>query len=240
MAVERRQVGWAFWRRWVLVTTLGAVLAVILRSVGLLTAIVAGFTVFSSQSPSLAAFFGIIAVAVVLGILGIALFGVAQRKALRPNISVTRRWILATTVGVLAGAGLLFYVYSILGLAKVMCNLIGEPDVVGIHSCGYAQWQLLLAGAVNGAALGILFGLSLGTAQWLALRRHLPRAQWYMLGSTVGGFVSFLWIGMGFLSGSGSSGVVAVTVGIVVGWFSYPAITGLTLVWLLRQPNNQT
>jgi hypothetical protein len=75
----------------------------------------------------------------------------------------------------------------------------------------------LAYGVVNGAAVGTL----VGTMQWLVLRRPVSRAGWWVLVSALGMGVSFaLDQGVGLLAGV--------------------AMTGMALVWLLRQPARAT
>jgi hypothetical protein len=68
-------------------------------------------------------------------------------------------------------------------------------------------------GFVNGGLVGTL----VGTLQWLVLRQHGSRAGWWVLASALGTGVSF-------------------AVGQVVGQLVGVALTGLALVWILRQP----
>jgi hypothetical protein len=120
---------------------------------------------------------------------------------------------------------------------------------VGSVLAGTAQWVVLrryLAGArlwipasivagAGAAALGLsrdgawvaAGGILLGVLQWLVLRREVARAGWWIPASVVG------WALGGFLS--------AVFPGGFFGWFTiglvYGAVTGATLLWLLRRPS---
>jgi hypothetical protein len=71
----------------------------------------------------------------------------------------------------------------------------------------------------------IAFGAALGIAQWLALRRQLPRTGWWVLISAIG------WVTAGLLAGAVSPPEGWAVVGAV-----YGAITGYVLVRLLQQP----
>jgi len=85
--------------------------------------------------------------------------------------------------------------------------------------------------------LGVLFGVLSAIMPWLVLRRQVARAGWWvpahLLGSLVGG----------------AMGIVVFHVMALIGFYQFPwaaagamfgaglgAITGITLVWLLRQP----
>jgi hypothetical protein len=80
---------------------------------------------------------------------------------------------------------------------------------------------------VVGVAVGmVLFGVSVGIAQWLVLRRQVSSAGLWVLASTVGGgVVGVVAVFVGVF------GVVAVVGALVAGG----AITSGALVWLLRQ-----
>ena len=99
--------------------------------------------------------------------------------------------------------------------------------------------------AIGGSPLGtlvgyLLFGLIIGALQWPVLRREIPNAlPWIiasMVGWALGGYlgqaVLTLVAGGGEVSQVVSSAVVAAVTGLVAG-----AITGLALVWIVRQPD---
>jgi len=80
---------------------------------------------------------------------------------------------------------------------------------------------------VVGVAVGmVLFGVSVGIAQWLVLRRQVSSAGLWVLASTVGGgVVGVVAVFVGVF------GIVAVVGALVAGG----AITGGAMLWLLRQ-----
>lgn len=87
--------------------------------------------------------------------------------------------------------------------------------------------------AVGGPLGGVVIGASLGTMQWLVLRRWVSQAYLYLLASTAG-FALALSAGeaVGFtVDGAAGWLVGGTTFGIVAG-----IITGLALVWLLSKP----
>lgn len=99
--------------------------------------------------------------------------------------------------------------------------------------------------AIGGSPLGtlvgyLLFGLIIGALQWPVLRREIPNAlPWViasMVGWALGGYlgraVLTMMAGGGEVSQVVSSAVVAVVTGLVAG-----AITGMALVWIVRQPD---
>ncbi len=119
---------------------------------------------------------------------------------------------------------------------------------------GGAGWALgfalgiLVIQAVGGSTLGALlgylvFGLIIAALQWPVLRREIPNAlPWViasMLGWALGAYLSQAVLS-GLASGDGvnqtvSTLVVAGVTGLVAG-----AITGLALVWIVRQPDRAT
>jgi len=148
-----------------------------------------------------------------------ALFGVAggftQWLVLRHRILGAGWWVLASTLG--------FAIAPIVAIAGVMAvsqimSLDGNPLAAPI-------------------LLGVLSGVLSAIFPWLILRRQFAQAGWWipahLLGSLAGGamgivafhtvaligFYQFVWAAAGAMFGAGLG-----------------AITGITLVWLLRQP----
>ena len=121
-------------------------------------------------------------------------------------------WVLASTVGLPVG--------FVVGLAVL--EAVGLTG--GSHFSGGAV-ALVLFGAVAGASVGI--------AQWLVLRRHVPGAGWWVLTSTVGSAAA---VAVTFTVIGGAEEAVGFAGGGAVGGALYGAITGGVLVWLLRQP----
>jgi NhaP-type Na+/H+ or K+/H+ antiporter len=80
------------------------------------------------------------------------------------------------------------------------------------------------------AGMGVVLGTILGLPQWLALRHHVPKAGWWVLGMVV------VFLGTSFLPAEGITLAVAlvlllfvVAAGALVG-----AVHGLVLIWLLH------
>ena len=116
------------------------------------------------------------------------LVGLLQWLVLRPHLTQSERWLLASAVAAaLTGA----------------LNLVVATEMV-----------------VLGGVVGIL--------QWLVLRRHVPRAGVWVLMSVLG-------VRLGGIAGAAVAGVAGMFGDIAVGWAVYGAITGASLVWLLRQ-----
>jgi hypothetical protein len=134
------------------------------------------------------------------------LLGIGQASVLRRAIPdlPARRWVVATAAG-----AMLAY---ILGLLLPSTPAMDWPPAVGI---------------AVGSVLGVLILLTIGGSQWLVLRRHLHRADRWILITAVAwfgglavflGFSTPLWqegqplsvtIGIGILGGLLMAGVTA-------------------------------
>lgn len=109
---------------------------------------------------------------------------------------------------------------------------------------GYAigLWIVqLLSRSPLGTWLGyVLFGVLIGLVQWPVLRREIPKASTWVLASLVGwalgAAASYIIVNAIFTGDQASLPLVAVVdsglTGLVAG-----GITGLALVWLVRQPD---
>jgi hypothetical protein len=94
-----------------------------------------------------------------------------------------------------------------------------------------------------GALLGyIIFGLIIAVLQWPVLRREIPNALPWILASVIGwalgAYLSQVVLSL-FVTGDAiepvwSTTIIAGTTGLIAG-----AITGLVLVWIVRQPEHQ-
>lgn len=108
-------------------------------------------------------------------------------------------------------------------LGWVLASTVGV--VVGLTVGTFVQDSAVTRGNVLG---GAVIGASIGTAQWLVLRRQVSRSGCWVLASTVTVAVvgvptyapALVWASLIALAG-------------------YGAITGGVLVWLLRQPSRE-
>ena len=86
------------------------------------------------------------------------------------------------------------------------------------------------------AAIGAVVGLSVGIMQWLFLQRHITGSDWWIPASIVGHSLGLVAganfpVGLPIITNFVFGLVFVGVLGVVAG-----AITGATLVWLLRQP----
>jgi len=168
-------------------------------------------------------------IAVVSGTIEATVIGLAQWWAMHPWLPMlTRRaWWQATLVGA--------WLAYILGYLPSTIMNMGEQQASQAPAAEPPQWIiLLLAGG-----LGLVAGAMLSFAQWLAMRKHLSRAGWWlpanMLAWLAGMPVIFWGIdaaqkGQPLLQAALMIGGALLLMGIVVG-----AIHGAFLVWMVAQ-----
>jgi hypothetical protein len=151
---------------------------------------------------------------VIVPIISGVLLGLAQWLVLRPYISKSYDWILNHAVGWVAGFTLGLFVVQLLSKTPIG----------------------MLVGFIS-------FGVIVALFQYPALRREIPHlASWILAnvtGWTLGSYLSMLAAGVFFHNAVPTTFTsVLVTVGItglVAG-----AITGLALIWIVRQPDRLT
>jgi hypothetical protein len=137
--------------------------------------------------------------------------GLAQWVALRRYLTATTDWILA--------GGTSWAVGYVLGLFLIQIM----PATVFAGFVGY-----------------LLFGAIVALVQWPLLRREIPHLLVWMLASAIGWAAGF-WTSQAvlplFQTGptilpAVSTTVIAVTSGLIAG-----AITGVALIWIVREPD---
>lgn len=130
----------------------------------------------------------------ITGEIGIGVFiGIAQWIVLRRYFSEAGWWVLASAVGWIAG------------WALISSGSVIPPG----------------GGLVNTMIAGVVFGLTVGIAQWLVLRKWVKLASMWILLSLPGWTIGLFGI------------LGTILVGVVVG-----AITGFALDFLLRFPRD--
>ncbi len=146
------------------------------------------------------------------GGLGGALIGLAQWQMLRSHLPNAYRWLIASVLG-----------WSVLTLFHIGALGWMAP----------ATPNLLLRGLL-GVIYGAYVGAGLGMAQWLAIRRQVPRAwRWVPFNSGIWGVA----IAAGWLVGGclrlASHLFVSEVLGLMVAWGAIAALSGLGIVGLL-------
>lgn len=160
------------------------------------------------------------------------ILGIAQWFVLRHYLRGTGIWILLSTVGWWLGINLGFLLDGILDLL-----VQGLLAIAGL-------WEVFWLNTVKEpVTLAVL-----GAAQWLILRRHFQGTGWWILASAAAGAVKGAGgstvcaiacqaVALGIRNGqAGAMAAAALSSG--AGWAGYGAVTGILLVWLLRDYQN--
>lgn len=217
---RRAHWDWNLWLCWVMANGVGEVL-------GLGVVAVAGVSLALTIGQARDAF-SILAFAVVMILAGAfegAVVGGAQWLVLRRRLPALRwqTWVQVSTAGAFA-AWVLGMVPST--LIKLHADPAAPPPKVN-HALMYGM----------AALMGAVLGPILGVPQWLALRRHVAQAGWWVWANAVAWAVGMpvIFIGVGTVARGGlglRAAVLSVATcaaaGAVVG-----AIHGTALVWLL-------
>ncbi len=211
---------WKIWFQWILANAIG-------ETVGLGTSLLIGVLLLVQAEPTIgaipAAALGVLAATVIEG----SVVGTAQWLVLRRPLEKMRwrTWVLATTLGA--------FVAWMLGMIPSTLLFPG-PDS-GAAAPGEMSDLMIYTLA---AAMGIALGAILGAAQWLALRRYVPKAGWWIPANALAWMLGMVvvFLGTSFIPAAGMTVPVAlilllfvVAAGAVVG-----AVHGLVLIWLLR------
>jgi hypothetical protein len=130
--------------------------------------------------------------------------GIGQWLVLNRRINRTRWWILASIVG--------------FGVGKDVGDMVAQA----------------VPGAIGWALEGVAIGASLGLAQWLVLRRHVPEARWWIVASAIAWAVGWAIISSVDTEAAGASIAVAYVIG-AIGAAVAGLVTAAALVWLLRR-----
>jgi hypothetical protein len=206
MKVERSQVGWGFWLGWVVASTVG-------WFVGLIMMYIIGFLMAESFDIE---WLTDLYMGIMLGI-GV---GVLQWLVLRRRVSRAGWWVLASAAGFVVVGGSVFGAADVvfgflegMGGMSSFINVLGRTVVVALGGAvtGILQW-LVLRSQVSRAGWWVLAS----TVGW-GLCMAVAFSGVSLLESDIETFIPTLLLLVGG--------------GVVLG-----AVTGGALVWLLRQP----
>ena len=105
-------------------------------------------------------------------------------------------------------------------------------------SSGASEGPSAVLQVVMGAMLGFGLGVMMGFAQWIVLRQYVLRAGWWILFSALGwaGGMTVIFAGMNVIPDSASTALIvmmSVASAVAMG-ATFAAITGIGLIWLLR------
>jgi hypothetical protein len=151
-----------------------------------------------------------------------AVLGVAQCLILRRYIRHIGNWVLASTSGGCIGFGICTIIVSAFKAGIWISSMTPGRwlEVAGVLVNKQAFWNNVLGFSLMWTVVGI--------AQWLVLRSHIDHARWWVLASAVGGIV------LGVVNAIARTIISIPMLGSIPGWSGYGAVTGMALVWLLR------
>jgi hypothetical protein len=210
---------WKLWLQWILANAVS-------ETVGLGGTLLIGAFLLVKAEQTIgavpAAALAVLAGTVIEG----SVVGTAQWLVLRRPLKQMRWrvWVLATALGAC--------VAWTLGMLPSTL-LFSDPDTGAAAPSEMSDLLIYALAALMGLALGPI----LGVPQWLVLRRHLPKAGWWVLANALAWMVGMVVVFMGtsFIPAEGITLPVAlllllfvVAAGAVVG-----AVHGLALIWLL-------
>jgi hypothetical protein len=226
----RQPVGlrWETWREWLLAN-------LVAEALGLGATLLVG-TLLLGGLESRIGLIPVVVLGVILGALSEGgIVGSLQWLVLRRPIPSIRwrEWAIATVVG----AGIAW----VLGwLPSVVMSFVPaqSPQTVPDSTQGFDMALpviLLLA-----AAMGVALGAILGTAQWIALRKHTPKAGWWILANAVAWAIGMVlvFVGTSFIPDSGVVTpciITAVVMSVALAGIAVGAIHGIALIWLIRE-----
>jgi hypothetical protein len=160
---------WALWLRWVAANALG-------ETFGLGGTFVVGALALSrmGNQPGVVIVLASFLIAVLSGAIEATIVGLAQWWAMHPwFITITRRaWWSATLVGALVAYVLGYLPSTIMNLGEQAAQV--QPTAA--PAAEPAQWIVMLLAA----GMGLVTGAVLSFAQWLALRKKVARAGWWI------------------------------------------------------------
>jgi hypothetical protein len=178
-----------------------------------------------------------------------AVLGLAQWQVLRDQLPALPRrlWVAATGLGLAIPLMLTGFVGPIMAAAA---GVVPGWRQVALES-GSLVATLGLANSFPEAlaaacGTGAIAGLMLGAAQWLALRRYVPNAAWWIAASLAGGaggMLAGLWIGIAIIPARDNTAVWLLLNMLVGGpgvFILASMVTGAVLVRLLRRSNSNT
>ncbi|HZM83019.1 MAG TPA: hypothetical protein VFC19_45460 [Candidatus Limnocylindrales bacterium] len=210
-----RTMGWIWWRRWMVFVTLGEL-------AGFVAPALAGALLSAAAVNAATTLLVMLSAGAVEG----TILGWAQASALRKDLPGLPRYRFAAATG----------------LAAVVAYAVGMlPSTLGGRLAGVHP---LILGAAAAAGAVVLLG-SIGTGQWLVLRRVVPRAGWWIAataGAWAAGLSVFLLVATPLWQ-QGQPLWLTVVIGILAGALmaaTVAALTGLAAARLLRQAEHSS
>jgi hypothetical protein len=195
------------WERWILQSAIAQIIGLV---------IVAAVSMIVGQIGYIRGTFTLV------GILEGTVIGFTQWTILRRYIRHSRRWILATVIGGLLAwfTGLTISVVMAFAFAGATGSYVNIAFIKGL------------------ILLGMGIGGMLGFCQWLVIRNQVRYGIWWIFANAIAWSLGLpvAYLGMGAIEQKSSIQIALTTVatggimGVVIG-----SITGIALIWLLRQ-----
>lgn len=221
---QRRWTGWnwSLWYRWILANAVG-------EGIGLGLTLIMGFVLFAGAEKTL----GPVAVAGLAILAGTGIegmvVGTAQWSVLRhplPKLS-WHTWALVTALGAFV-AWTLGMIPSTFFLTQADSGATSSVQMDTFVIYGLA------------ALMGFVLGPVLGIPQWVALRRYVRKASWWVLANAVawalGMMVVFIGVHVVLQDGFHPGMLVLLLLFLLGAGGVVGAVHGLALVWLVQSP----
>jgi hypothetical protein len=208
-----------FWWHWVTANSLAEL-------VGLGTVAVLGYVIASrvGEPHGILQAIGFASVFVLLGAFEGLVVGWAQAKVLKPRLPKLTGWARATVVGAA--------VSWTLGMAPSTIMSLGQASEANPPPEISEPLRLLLA-----AGLGLIAGPALAFFQWRLLRRHVPRAGWWLPANAIAWAVGMPIIFLGAHMSAYTTLPLLVALGVgaalLIAGAAVGVIHGRVLLWLL-------
>jgi hypothetical protein len=218
--------GLQLWWRWVMANAVSEAIGLTVTAV---VAIAATLAFERQEEGNRYGIFAVAALVILAGTFEGLVVGIAQWFVLRQTIKNLsgQLWIKATVLSAFIAWTLGMLPSTIISLTQTATTEIQAPPS-----------DLVIYGL--SALMGLVFGLILGAAQFLVLRRHLQRAGWWVLANSVAWAVGMpiIFVGAGSVPEGGFTWI-SVLIGVstcIVAGAAVGAIHGLFLTWLLSLP----
>lgn len=211
---------WNIWWQWIAANAVS-------ETIGLGSTLLIGILLLANAEQAIGAIPAALLAIVVGTVIEGSLVGTAQWLVLQRPLHKMRwsTWALATALGAC--------IAWTLGMIPSIFMFNGSNGGTGGPGAMSELMIYMLA-----AGMGLVLGPILGVPQWLALRRHVPDAGWWVLANALAWMLGMviIFIGTSFIPPSGFTWQIAmlllfvVVAGAVVG-----AVNGWFLIWLLHR-----
>lgn len=223
MVTKSSPIGWKFWFKWVLASTVGLVISA-LSAVQMVGGAFLIFLLSAHSIPSIYVLILIGVTAIVVGAAVGAVVGSFQWLAL-PQFFRAGKWVFVSALGWISG-GLILVTALVVSMVVAV---LGR----GISAYSGKGWLLLLT--ILAIVLAATVGALVGSFQSFVLRPQLFRAERWVFVNIISfagaAILLILAVVLGFRGSFVSAATLSLTSALIWG-----AVTGIGFVWLFRQP----